>query len=205
MFPQPTFVVSPSLTGVRKVAADVNVYSDPIHVLIHDAAAAIGSPSTRLSTRPNPETYNSAGAFFEVKAANVLTAVELSTRSKGALNAYSLHRGGGVDPSPEAFLARRNSSGKPFRRVPRRAPNSSLAEVVLFIHFFLLYWRRRIRSSPVFLGLLIPFSCRQTPLLNNSITKTRLLQMRMLSLLPANAAELWTLTEKIRIGEELTF
>ncbi|KAJ7882454.1 hypothetical protein B0H13DRAFT_2539339 [Mycena leptocephala] len=89
----PTFVVSPSLAGVRKVAADVNVYSDPIHVFIRNAAAAIGSPSTRLSTRPNPETCNSTGAFFEVKAANFLTAVELSKRSKGALNAYSLYRG----------------------------------------------------------------------------------------------------------------
>jgi hypothetical protein len=48
-----------------------------------------------LSTRPNPETYNlnSAGPYFEAKSANVLTATELS-KSKGALNAYSLHRGG---------------------------------------------------------------------------------------------------------------
>jgi hypothetical protein len=105
-----------------------------------------------LSTRPNPETFNSLGAFFEVKVANVLTAVELSKRSKGALNAYSLsvvevssivvdfcaHFGSSnrflfslvssrsqpyklfanLMVLTEAFLARRSSSGKPFRRVP---------------------------------------------------------------------------------------
>ncbi|KAJ7908855.1 hypothetical protein B0H13DRAFT_1878258 [Mycena leptocephala] len=139
MFPQPTFVVSLSLAGVRKVAADVNVYSDPIHLLIHNTAATIGSPSTRLSTRPNPETFNSPGAFFEVKVANVLTAVELSKRSKEALNAYSLHRG--------------------------------VTNAVL-----------------------------------TSITKTRLFANEdVVASDPANAAELWTLTEKIRIGQELTF
>jgi NAD(P)-dependent dehydrogenase (short-subunit alcohol dehydrogenase family) len=43
---------------------------------------------------PNPENYSSATAYFQAKSANVLTAIELSRRSKGAINAYSLHPGG---------------------------------------------------------------------------------------------------------------
>ncbi|KAF7336959.1 Short-chain dehydrogenase/reductase family protein [Mycena venus] len=137
-----------SLAGVRKAAAEVNSYSEPIHVLIHNAAATIGpfkvttdglesqigtdhvgpflltkllvskllaatTPSytprvvfvssgahafgqgVNFDTigRPNPETYSSMGAYFEAKSANILTAIELSKRSKGAINAYSLHPG----------------------------------------------------------------------------------------------------------------
>jgi NAD(P)-dependent dehydrogenase (short-subunit alcohol dehydrogenase family) len=42
---------------------------------------------------PNPETYSNSGAYYEAKSANILTALELSRRSKGAINAYSLHPG----------------------------------------------------------------------------------------------------------------
>ncbi|KAF8162519.1 hypothetical protein K438DRAFT_1985157 [Mycena galopus ATCC 62051] len=122
-----------SLAGVRKAAAEVNTYSEPIHVLVHNAAAAIGDfkltvdglesqiatdhvgpflftklltpkllaagttptlpASCSLRAHPTPEAYNSAIAYFGAKSANILTAIELSKRSKGALNAYSLHPG----------------------------------------------------------------------------------------------------------------
>ncbi|KAJ7207003.1 hypothetical protein B0H12DRAFT_440247 [Mycena haematopus] len=137
-----------SLAGVRKAAAEVNTYSEPIHVLIHNAAAAVGpfkltvdglesqiatdhigpflftkllaakllaartssyTPRVVLVSsgahafgsgvdfdtleHPNPETYSSASAYFAAKSANILTGIELSKRSKGAINAYSLHPG----------------------------------------------------------------------------------------------------------------
>ncbi|KAJ7931030.1 short-chain dehydrogenase [Mycena leptocephala] len=137
-----------SLSGVRKAAEQVNAYSEPIHVLIHNAAASIGpfkltvdglenqmgtdhvgpflftkllahkllaSTTSSYTPRvvfvasgahafgtgvnfdaiehPNPENYSSAAAYFQAKSANILTAIELSRRSKGAINAYSLHPG----------------------------------------------------------------------------------------------------------------
>ncbi|CAK5283313.1 unnamed protein product, partial [Mycena citricolor] len=43
--------------------------------------------------KPNPESYNSLNVYSEAKTANVLTAAELSRRSNGQINGYSLHPG----------------------------------------------------------------------------------------------------------------
>jgi hypothetical protein len=45
-------------------------------------------------TNPDPEKYDKFNAYTQAKSANVLTAIELSKRSKGRINAYSLHPGG---------------------------------------------------------------------------------------------------------------
>ncbi|KAJ7478046.1 hypothetical protein B0H11DRAFT_2281216 [Mycena galericulata] len=115
-----------SLAGVRKAAVEVNAYEEPLHVLILNAAAAIGpfklTPDgiesqiatdhigpfllTKLLTpkmlASTSETYSprvvDAGCrdirkYFQAKSANILTALELSKRSGGKINAYSLHPG----------------------------------------------------------------------------------------------------------------
>jgi NAD(P)-dependent dehydrogenase (short-subunit alcohol dehydrogenase family) len=43
---------------------------------------------------PDPAKYQISDAYFQAKSANILTAIELSKRSKGGINAYSLHPGG---------------------------------------------------------------------------------------------------------------
>ncbi|KAF7333417.1 Short-chain dehydrogenase/reductase family protein [Mycena venus] len=139
-----------SLSSVRKTAAEVNTYSGPLHVLIHNAATPIGPfkptedkiesqvatnhvapflPTKPLVPKllatlssayiprvvfvssaahaahagvfessllhPEPATYyTGSGAYFLSKSANVPTAIELSKRSGGRINAYSLHPGG---------------------------------------------------------------------------------------------------------------
>ncbi|KAJ6529549.1 hypothetical protein DFH09DRAFT_1045196 [Mycena vulgaris] len=45
-------------------------------------------------TNPDPEKYVKPNAYFQAKSANILTAIELSKRSKGKINAYSLNPGG---------------------------------------------------------------------------------------------------------------
>ncbi|KAJ7098895.1 hypothetical protein C8R44DRAFT_888741 [Mycena epipterygia] len=137
-----------SLVAVRKAAAEVNAYPEPIHVLINNAAASFGpfrltadklehqtatghigpflftkllapkilaagtasyvprvvfvsssghafGTGVNFTTlgHPDPEKYNNADAYFQVKSANILSAIELSKRSKGKINAYSLHPG----------------------------------------------------------------------------------------------------------------
>jgi NAD(P)-dependent dehydrogenase (short-subunit alcohol dehydrogenase family) len=45
-------------------------------------------------TNPDPAKYVTPNAYFQAKSANILTAIELSKRSKGKINAYSLNPGG---------------------------------------------------------------------------------------------------------------
>ncbi|KAJ7626595.1 hypothetical protein DFH06DRAFT_1443520 [Mycena polygramma] len=145
---RPLMVDLSSLGSVRKAAAEVNAYPEPLHILINNAAGGswefqltednIVSQMatshvgpfllTKLLTRkllaartaqytprvvfvsseaqaagtgvnfdslakPDPASYEPMQMYGEVKAANVLTALELSKRSKGQINAYSLHPG----------------------------------------------------------------------------------------------------------------
>ncbi|KAJ7663086.1 hypothetical protein DFH06DRAFT_1128424 [Mycena polygramma] len=138
-----------SLDAVRKAAAVVNNYSEPIHVLIHNAAAggtkeltlttdglelqiatahfgpflftklitpkllAASSASVTprvvfvsslahafgpgldfdVLTKPDAAKYANLSAYGTAKSANVFFASELSKRSKGKIDAYSLHPG----------------------------------------------------------------------------------------------------------------
>ncbi|CAK5267264.1 unnamed protein product [Mycena citricolor] len=136
-----------SLKDVRRAAAEVNSYAEPIHVLINNAAAAIagfklsadgfenqfatdhlgpflftaliapkllaartetftprvvfvsslaheyGAVNFETLSKPDPASYDSLGGYAQAKTANILTAAELSRRSKGMIKSYSLHPG----------------------------------------------------------------------------------------------------------------
>ncbi|KAJ7491440.1 hypothetical protein B0H11DRAFT_2009078 [Mycena galericulata] len=137
-----------SLAAVRKAAAEVEAYEDPIHVLIHNAAAGLGPyklsadgfelhmatdhigpflltklllPKLLAATTPgytprvvfvsslahtwdplidfgklghtDSESFSTGIAYASAKQANILTAIALSRRSNGKINAYSLHPG----------------------------------------------------------------------------------------------------------------
>ncbi|KAJ7897764.1 hypothetical protein B0H13DRAFT_2032574 [Mycena leptocephala] len=219
-----------SLAGVRKAAAEVNTYSEPIHVLIHNAAAAIGpfkltveglesqmgtdhvgpflltklltpkllasatagftprvvfvsgathayGPGINFDTieHPNPEMYSNFGAYWDAKCANILTAIELSKRSKGALNAYSLHPGCVGILGPDGLP---NTEKFQWKTIPQGAATTVAAA-----------FDPRISDKP---GSYL----NDSTIANESIAPH--------SSDPANAARLWTLTEKI-IGEEFIF
>ncbi|KAJ7480656.1 hypothetical protein FB451DRAFT_1556231 [Mycena latifolia] len=77
-----------SLAAVRVAAAEVNAYPEPLHVLINNAAAAV------VPFKPDPTKYDTIfPPYYETKSANVLTAIELSRRSHGKINSYSLNPG----------------------------------------------------------------------------------------------------------------
>ncbi|KAJ7175112.1 hypothetical protein C8R43DRAFT_597936 [Mycena crocata] len=137
-----------SLAAVRKAAAEVNEYPEPLHVLIHNAAAVQGpfkltvdnlelqmatnhvgpflltkllapkilAASTAAADprvvfvassvhswgngvdfdhlrKPDPGKYHMFEDYYGTKSANILTAIELSKRSGGRINGYSLHPG----------------------------------------------------------------------------------------------------------------
>nr|GAT61350.1 short-chain dehydrogenase/reductase family protein [Mycena chlorophos] len=136
-----------SRESVRKAAAEVNAYPEPLHILIHNAAAVIGSfrlnldnlesqfssdhvspflltkllapkllasASTGFAPRvvvvssgahtygvidwdtlakPDESKYTAIGGYAAAKIANVLFAKELTRRSGGKIQAFSLHPG----------------------------------------------------------------------------------------------------------------
>ncbi|KAJ6487646.1 hypothetical protein C8R45DRAFT_253807 [Mycena sanguinolenta] len=236
-----------SLAGVRKAAAEVNAYSEPIHVLIHNAAAAVGpfkltvdglesqiatdhigpflftkllapkvlaattpsytprvvfvssgahafGPGVDLSaiTHPNSETYTSQVAYFAAKSANILTAIELSKRSKGAINAYSLHPGviftnlGQKEESLPAMQAMGILG-------PDGLPNTEKFE-----------WKTIAQGAATTVAAAFDPRISDQPgsYLNDSQIANEAVAAHSSD--PTNAERLWTLTEKI-IGEKFIF
>ncbi|KAJ6453243.1 hypothetical protein C8R47DRAFT_1083476 [Mycena vitilis] len=66
----------------------------PRVIFVSSAAHAYANGKFDLITQPDAATYTPFDAYFQAKSANVLTAIELSKRSMGRINAYSLHPGG---------------------------------------------------------------------------------------------------------------
>ncbi|KAJ7832058.1 short-chain dehydrogenase [Mycena olivaceomarginata] len=228
-----------SLTGVRNAAAEVNAYSEPIHVLIHNAAAAIGpfkltvdglesqiatdhvgpflltkllakkllasatasytprvvfvasgahafGPGVNFETieHPNPEKHTPEGAYFEAKSANILTAIELSKRSKGALNAYSLH------PEKEEAIPGMQALGI---LGPDGLPNEEKFQ-----------WKTIPQGAATTVAA--AFDPRISDKPGSYLDDSRIANESVVahSSDPTNSERLWTLTEKI-IGEKFVF
>jgi NAD(P)-dependent dehydrogenase (short-subunit alcohol dehydrogenase family) len=82
------------LLAPKLIAATTPSYT-PRVVFVASAAHAFGTGIDFASLEhQDPTKYNPSLAYFQAKSANILTAIELSKRSKGAINAYSLHPGG---------------------------------------------------------------------------------------------------------------
>ncbi|KAJ7495316.1 hypothetical protein FB451DRAFT_1076972 [Mycena latifolia] len=236
-----------SLSAVRKAAAEVNAYPEPLHVLIHNAAAVFGpfkltvdklesqmatdhigpflltkllapkllaastasyvprvvfvsssahawGTGVNFSTigHPDPAKYESMETYFQAKSANCLMAIELSKRSNGKINAYSLHPGviyTNIAQKEEAIPhmqavgvlgpdGKPNTDSVPWKTIPQGAASTVAAA-----------FDTRLNDKP---GAYLADS-------------TEANQERALhSSDPANAAKLWTVTEEI-IGEKFTF
>ncbi|KAJ7183599.1 hypothetical protein C8R46DRAFT_517168 [Mycena filopes] len=236
-----------SLAGVRTAAAEVNTYSEPIHVLIHNAAAAIGPLKvtvdglesqfatdhvgpfllTKLLTRkllasatasytprvvfvssaahafgtgvdfdvlqkPNPATFNASVAYFQAKSANILTALELSKRSKGAIHAYSLH--------PGAIFTNLNQKEESVPEMKARGilkpdgqPNTEKFD-----------WKTIPQGAATTIAASLDprISDKAGAYLDNSTVANESVAAHSSD--PANAARLWDITEKI-VGEKFSF
>ncbi|KAJ7465006.1 hypothetical protein FB451DRAFT_1488007 [Mycena latifolia] len=245
---RPLIVDLSSLEAVRKAAAEVNAYSEPLHVVIHNAAATIGvfkltmdklesqmatdhigpflftkllaakilaagtadytprvvfvssvghgfGTGVNFSTigSPDPAGYEPMEAYYQAKSANVLCAIELSKRSNGRINSYSLDPGAiytnimhGSKESVAGLqkLGVLDPDGRPsnekfsFKTIPQGAATTLVAA-----------FDPRLNDKP---GTYLS-DCREA---NDEIAPH--------SSDPANAEKLWTLTEKI-IGEPFAF
>ncbi|KAJ7680722.1 short-chain dehydrogenase [Mycena polygramma] len=247
---KPLVVDLSSLASVRKAAAEVNTYLEPLHVLINNAASPfvpfkltadnlesqmatnhigpflftallipklLAARNTHYTPRvvfvsstahatvpgvnfdtlghPSRDSYTILDAYSQSKAANVLTAIELSKRSKGLINAYSLCPGVIYTtnmrredaPAELHKLGVLDADGKPsnsekftFKTIPQGAATTVVAAF-----------------DPVL---------NDTPgaYLSDCVRVANLEAVAPHSCDPANAEKLWTMTEEI-IGEHVVF
>ncbi|KAJ7159714.1 hypothetical protein C8R46DRAFT_1354357 [Mycena filopes] len=141
---------------------------------------------------PEAAKYDKGNAYFQAKSANVLTAVELSKRSKGAINAYSLdpgvvHTQGQVKEETIPTLVTYGvllPDGTPNPDQPWKTLQQGAATQVTAA------FDPRINDKP------------GAYLSDSSIAPED--KVASHSTDPANAERLWNVTEKI-IGEKFTF
>ncbi|KAJ7460301.1 hypothetical protein FB451DRAFT_1371758 [Mycena latifolia] len=236
-----------SLAAVRTAAEEVNSYPESLHVLIHNAAAAIGpfkltadNLETQMATdhvgpflltkllapkllaaatasytprvifvssgahafgkgvdfdtveHPSAESYTATDACFQAKSANILTALELSRRSQGKLNAYSLHPG-----VIFTNISQKEESIPEMQALgilgPDGLPNTEKFE-----------WKTIPQGAATTVAAAFDPRLNDKPgaYLDNSTVANEVVASHSSD--PANASRLWELTEKI-IGETFTF
>ncbi|KAJ7892518.1 hypothetical protein B0H14DRAFT_2496613 [Mycena olivaceomarginata] len=236
-----------SLTAVRKAAEVVNADPEPLHVLIHNAAAVLGpfklsvdglesqfatdhvgpflltkllAPKLLAAGTPNytprvvfvssvahafgagvdfatlehpdPEKYGASLAYFQAKSANILTAIELSKRSGGAINAYSLHPGVILTNlvQKEESIAAVQSMGL---LGPDRRPSTEKFQ-----------WKTIPQGAATTVAAAFDprLNDKAGAYLDDCAVATESVSPHSSD--PANAEKLWVITEKI-IGEKFTF
>ncbi|KAJ7157246.1 hypothetical protein C8R46DRAFT_1225849 [Mycena filopes] len=236
-----------SLASVRKAAAEVNSWSEPLHVVIHNAATTIGTfkltpeklesqmatahvgpflftkliapkilaagtssytprvvflsssvhamgPGVDFETlvTPDPAKYSAFSGYFASKSATILDAIELSKRSKGKINAYSV--------SPGAIFT--NINQKEESRADMQAAGMLTAEGLPNEAAFV--WKSIPEGAATTTIAAFDPRLNATPgaYLDDSVVATD--KVAPHSSDPANAEKLWTITEKI-VGETFTF
>ncbi|KAJ7258747.1 hypothetical protein B0H12DRAFT_1232193 [Mycena haematopus] len=235
-----------SLSAVRKAAAEVNSIPEPLHVLIHNAAANVEDfkltvdnlesqvatnhigpflltkllapkilaarterytprvifvssvghamgPGVNFDTlgRPDPKLYTPLDGYHQSKAANVLSAIELSKRSNGQINAYSLHPGTifttlmqkGIAPGEMQKLGLLDADGQPAKNKNFKTLGQGAATTVVAA------FDPRLNDTPgAYLVDCVVANEVVAPHAANAV----------------NSDRLWTVTEQI-IGEKFTF
>jgi NAD(P)-dependent dehydrogenase (short-subunit alcohol dehydrogenase family) len=82
------------LLAPKLLAAGTPSYTPRVVFVSSNAHTFVPGVDFSTIARPDPAKYKNMDAYGQAKTANILTAIELSKRSKGAINAYSLHPGG---------------------------------------------------------------------------------------------------------------
>ncbi|KAJ7484953.1 hypothetical protein B0H11DRAFT_2414003 [Mycena galericulata] len=81
--------------GIDHLLASASQTYTPRVIFVSSAAHAMGTGvDFDAIAAPDREKYSITAAYCQAKSANILTAIELSKRSGGKINAYSLHPGG---------------------------------------------------------------------------------------------------------------
>ncbi|KAJ7159547.1 hypothetical protein C8R46DRAFT_1354253 [Mycena filopes] len=77
----------------KLLASATSTYTPRVVFVASSAQGLLPAVDFDMLLTPDPAKYSREAAYVQAKSANVLTAIELSKRAKGKLNAYSLHPG----------------------------------------------------------------------------------------------------------------
>ncbi|KAJ7800709.1 hypothetical protein B0H14DRAFT_1687263 [Mycena olivaceomarginata] len=177
----------------RKLLAAATPTYTPRVVFVSSEAQGMGTGiDFDALTNPDPEKYVKFNAYAQAKSANVLTAIELSKRSKGRINAYSLHPGGiytnvHVKENSVPVLQALGVL------LPDGKPNTALGQ-----------WKTIPQGAATIVAAALDPRLNDTPgaYLENSVVAND--KVAAHSSDPATAEKLWTVTEKL-IGESFAF
>ncbi|KAJ7649516.1 NAD-P-binding protein [Mycena polygramma] len=236
-----------SFAAIRKAAAEVNAYSEPIHVLIHNAATSgkfkltadnleaqmataqfgpflltkliapklLAAHSASYTPRvvlvsslahafapgidfaklakPDPKEYTTmAVCYRQSKRANILFAIELSKRSGGKINAYSLHPGAIFTNLMQKEEGRDELIAMGLLK-PDGQPSNALMD-----------WKSIPEGAATTVAAAFDPRLEDQPgafLVDSVVANDKVAPH---SSDPENAAKLWTVTEEI-VGEKFTF
>ncbi|KAJ7640079.1 short-chain dehydrogenase [Mycena polygramma] len=175
-----------------KLVASGTATITPRVVFVASAAHAFGAGVDWASLEhPDPVKYSAAPAYFSAKSANILTAIELSKRAKGALNAYSLHPG-----IIYTNMVQKEESAADLQVMgmlgPDGRPNPKFT------------WKTQEQGAATTVAAAFDPSLKDKAgaYLNDCADATASVVAHSSD--PANAEKLWAVTEKL-IGESFTF
>ncbi|KAJ7652728.1 hypothetical protein DFH06DRAFT_1299506 [Mycena polygramma] len=133
-----------------------------------------------------------SGAYFQAKSANILAAIELSKRSKGAINAYSLHPG-----VINTNLTQKEESIAELQAIGMLGPDGKPNHENF-------HWKTIAQGAATTVVAAFDPRLNDKPgaYLDDCADATVSIAPHTSD--PANAEKLWTVTEKI-IGEKFTF
>ncbi|KAJ7152481.1 hypothetical protein C8R46DRAFT_1302948 [Mycena filopes] len=77
----------------KLLASATSTYTPRVVFVASSAQGLLPAVDFDMLLTPDPAKYSREAAYVQAKSPNVLTAIELSKRSKGKINAYSLHPG----------------------------------------------------------------------------------------------------------------
>jgi NAD(P)-dependent dehydrogenase (short-subunit alcohol dehydrogenase family) len=83
-----------ALISPKVIASGSNSYVPRIVYVASAAHAWCDGVNLAQMEHPDPSTYKPMAAYAQAKSANILTAIELTKRASGRINAYSLCPGG---------------------------------------------------------------------------------------------------------------
>ncbi|KAJ7713381.1 hypothetical protein B0H16DRAFT_1899534 [Mycena metata] len=185
------FLLTKLLASKLLAASTLNFTPRVIFLSSAGHARGAGVDFTVLE-HPDAAKYEISQAYFQAKSANILTAIELSKRSKGAINAYSL--------SPGVIftnLAQKEESRAEFQALGMLGPDGLPNEQKF-------QWKTLQQGAATTVVAAFDPRLDDSPgaYLNDCVIATESVAHHSSD--PANAKKLWTITEKI-IGETFSF
>ncbi|KAJ6505721.1 hypothetical protein C8R47DRAFT_1243599 [Mycena vitilis] len=185
------FLLTKLLTPKLLSAATTNY--TPRVVFVASAAHQFGSGVDFASLdRPDPSKYSASQAYFQAKSANILAAIELSKRSKGAINAYSLHPG-----VINTNLTQKEESIAELQAIGMLGPDGKPNQDNF-------HWKTIAQGAATTVVAAFDPRLNDKPgaYLDDCADATAAIAPHTSD--PANAEKLWTVTEQM-IGEKFTF